>query len=291
MPRIARRDAPGAIHHVILRGIERRVVFVDDGDRTELLRRLGIVLPSCDVGCFGFALMPNHLHLVLRTGATQLAVAMARIATGYAGYFNRRHDRSGHLFQNRYKAIPVESDEQLRVLIRYVHLNPVRAGIVGGVGALEAWPWTGHASLVGDLDACFLSVGDVLSLFGPSRAGARTALREWMSLPSDARQDEAVLGSVRALEQLVEDVARECGVLAEHVRGGLRSRDISRARAVVAHLAYEALGFSEAVIAAHLGVGQTSIGRARDRGRSCIAQGSPGLVRLALRLGVGRRSG
>ena len=105
MPRKARLDAPGALHHILVRGIERRKIFRDDSDRDDFLKRLGGILRESQTPCFAWALMPNHFHLLLRTGLTPLSNVMRRLLTGYAVTFNLRHRRSGHLFQNRYKSI------------------------------------------------------------------------------------------------------------------------------------------------------------------------------------------
>ena len=102
MPRNARIDAPGALHHIIVRGIERRKIFNDDVDRINFLDRLGKVLSETRTTCFAWALIPNHFHLLLRTGACPLSTVMRRLLTGHAMNFNRRHRRSGQLFQNRY---------------------------------------------------------------------------------------------------------------------------------------------------------------------------------------------
>ena len=105
MPRKARIDAPGALHHIIVRGINRRKIFFDDKDRVDFLNRLGGILSDSKTPCFAWAFMTNHLHLLLRTGAAPIATVMRRLLTGYAVSFNRRHRRHGHLFQNRYKSI------------------------------------------------------------------------------------------------------------------------------------------------------------------------------------------
>ena len=105
MPRKARIDAPGALRHVIVRGIERRKIFLDDIDRDNFLKRLGNVLSETATPCFAWALIPNHAHLLLRTGTSAIATVMRRLLTGYAVSFNRRHRRHGQLFQNRYKSI------------------------------------------------------------------------------------------------------------------------------------------------------------------------------------------
>ena len=107
MPRLARIDEPGALHHIIVRGIGRRKIFNDDFDRDAFLDRLCFVLNETDTACFGWALMCNHFHLLLRTGPTPVSTVMRRLLTGYAMGYNRRHRRVGHLFQNRYKFIEI----------------------------------------------------------------------------------------------------------------------------------------------------------------------------------------
>ena len=137
----------------MVRGIEGRPIFSDDHDRRELLSRISRVFPECGTRCYAWALMPNHAHLVIRTGHRRLSHVMARLGTGYAGYFNERHARAGHLFQNRYKSVPVLDDAYLLVVIRYVHRNPLEAGLVRDGEALRRFPWTGHAVLMGERTA------------------------------------------------------------------------------------------------------------------------------------------
>ena len=98
MPRKARIDAPGALHHIIARGIEQRKIFFDNADRDNFLERLGTILTETRTPCFAWTLIPNHLHLLLRTGSTPIATVMRRLLTGYAVTFNRRHRRHGQLF-------------------------------------------------------------------------------------------------------------------------------------------------------------------------------------------------
>ena len=105
MPRQARIDAPGALHHIICRGIERRNISKDNTDRNRFLERLDSVLQKTSTPCYGWALIPNHFHLLLKTGKEPITQIMRRLLTGYAVTFNRRHHRYGRLFQNRYKSI------------------------------------------------------------------------------------------------------------------------------------------------------------------------------------------
>jgi len=149
MPRQARLDAPGLLQHVIARGIERRAIFKDDKDRKSFLDRFAAVLDHAQTQCYAWALIPNHFHALLRTGLTPLSQVMRRLMTGYAVTFNKRHKRCGHLFQNRYKSVVCEEDAYLLELIRYIHLNPLRARLVKNLKELDKYPWTGHSALLG----------------------------------------------------------------------------------------------------------------------------------------------
>ena len=107
MPRLARLDAPGVLHHIIIRGIERRAIFKDDFDRENFVKRLSTLVPETQTICYAWVLMPNHAHFLLRSGSGGIANLMRRLLTGYAVSFNHRHRRHGQLFQNRYNSILV----------------------------------------------------------------------------------------------------------------------------------------------------------------------------------------
>ena len=126
MPRLARLDAPGVVHHVMIRGIERRKIFRDNKDRNDFIDRLSDLLPSTNASCYAWAFLSNHAHFLFRSGDQGLSTLMRRLLTGYAVRFNRRHKRHGQLFQNRYKSIICQEDIYLRKLVRYIHLNPLR---------------------------------------------------------------------------------------------------------------------------------------------------------------------
>lgn len=148
MPRGPRIDFPGALHHVYARGIEKRDIFLDDSDRDAFLGRVGVNLAKWHVRCFAWTLMSNHFHLLIQSDKGCLASFMQCLLTGYSRYFNERHGRVGHLFQNRYKSPVVSDDGYCREVVRYIHLNPLRSGIVPSVDALEEYPWTGHRRIV-----------------------------------------------------------------------------------------------------------------------------------------------
>jgi REP element-mobilizing transposase RayT len=105
MPRKAHIDAAGVLHHIVIRGIERTAIFIDEPDREDFLRRAEKVFADSQTPCYAWALMKNHVHLLLRTGRVAIASVVRRLLTGYAVGFNKSHRRHGHLFQNRYKSI------------------------------------------------------------------------------------------------------------------------------------------------------------------------------------------
>jgi putative transposase len=180
MPRKARLDAPGALHHIVVRGIERRKIFRDDSDRDDFLERLSAILGESRTACYAWALMPNHFHLLLKTGQTPIATLMRRLLTGYAVSFNLRHRRSGHLFQNRYKSILCQEDAYLLELVRYIHLNPLRAKIVADLKGLDGYGYGGHSVLMGRCRADWQDTDYVLKLFAGLTRQARKLYRDFV---------------------------------------------------------------------------------------------------------------
>jgi len=180
MPRKARIDAPGALHHIIVRGIKRQRIFSDDRDRDNFVERLGTIVTETQTFCLAWALIPNHAHILLRTGQTPLATVMRRLLTGYAVSFNRRHQRQGHLFQNRYKSILCQEDSYLLELVRYIHLNPLRARLVKRLSECDQYPYSGHSALMGNIDRDFQDTNYVLKLFGKKVSPARQAYRTYV---------------------------------------------------------------------------------------------------------------
>jgi putative transposase len=181
MPRKARIDAPGALHHIIIRGIERKAVFKDSADRDNFIERLGRTITETDTGCYAWVLMTNHIHMFLKTGLSPIAAVMRRLLTGYAVSFNRRHRRHGHLFQNRYKSFLCEEDVYLKELVRYIHLNPLRAKVVKDIKELGKYRWCGHSVLMGKAEAGFQDTEYVLKLFGQSIKQARRAYESFVA--------------------------------------------------------------------------------------------------------------
>lgn len=181
MPRKARIDAPGALQHIIIRGIERRAIFKAAADYKSFLQRLAEILNESSTPCYAWALMHNHAHLLLRTGLVPLSTLMRRLLTGYAQQFNRRHRRHGQLFQNRYKSILCEEEAYFLELVRYIHLNPIRAGKVKELKELNKYPMTGHCVLMGKFKHEWQDVDYVLRRFGKTVTAARKSYLAFVS--------------------------------------------------------------------------------------------------------------
>lgn len=166
MPRQPRLDAPGALHHVMGRGIERTNIFRTDTDREDFVKRLADLCLDGNLIVYAWSLLSNHFHVLVRTGRQPISRSMKKLLTGYVVNFNLRHGRSGHLFQNRYKSIICEEDPYLLELTRYIHLNPVRAGMVGDVKELSAYRWSGHSAIMGKVRRQWQDIKTILAYFG-----------------------------------------------------------------------------------------------------------------------------
>ncbi|OGW59190.1 MAG: transposase [Nitrospirae bacterium RBG_16_64_22] len=213
MPRQARIDAPGALHHIIVRGIERRRIFLDPADYDAFLQRLSRVLAEASTPCYAWALMPNHFHLLLRTGQAPLSAVMRRLLTGYAVEFNRRHRRTGHLFQNRYKSVLCQEDPYLLELVRYIHLNPLRGRVVETLADLGKHPYCGHGAVLGKVRRDWQETRYVLGLFSKDLGEARRRYARFVQEgEKQGRRPELTGGGLRrSLKGWVESGARRKG--------------------------------------------------------------------------------
>jgi len=327
MPRTARIDAPGALHHIIGRGIERRQIFQDNADRNNFINRLSTILKQTSTYCYAWALIPNHFHLLLRTGKEPIATVMRRLLTGYAVSYNRRHRRSGHLFQNRYKSILCQEDPYLLELVRYLHLNPLRAGVVSSIKELDRYPYSGHSRLMGKIKDQWQDVDTVLALFGKKRYAAKKKYREfvekgilegkkpeltggglirsvggWGVLKSMRRMDvhlksdERILGDSDFVDMVLQDAAEKIerkyrlkatgydfNTLVERVSGIFKievkqllspSKQPERvmARSVLSYWAVRELGISGTAVGERLGLSQSAVSRAVQRGENLVSE-------------------
>lgn len=147
MPRCARRVSESGYYHVMLRGNGRQVIFEDDADRRAFLEALGEVMSSRGIEIVAWCLMSNHVHLLLTDVSAQLSDAIHALTTSYAGHFNRRFDHVGSVFAGRFRSVPVEDDAQLLAAVRYIHDNPVKAGVCA---TPDEYPWSSYHEYVGE---------------------------------------------------------------------------------------------------------------------------------------------
>lgn len=205
MPRTARLDAAGVLHHVMIRGMERKLIFRNDHDRNDFIDRLSILLPETKTICYAWALIPNHAHFLFRSGPSGIAVLMRRLLTGYAVSFNHRHNRTGQLFQNRYKSVICQEDVYFKELVRYIHLNPVRAGLIPHAG-LEVYPYSGHSALTGRQVRPWQDTSYVLHVFGNTLTTGRKKYEYFVEsgLDQGKRRDLTGGGLIRSYKGWAE---------------------------------------------------------------------------------------
>ncbi len=206
MARPLRLEFPGALYHLTARGNAQQSIFFDDTDRQQFIRLLAREVRQQHWRCYVYCLMGNHYHLVIETPEPNLSRGLRRLHGTYTQWFNRRHQRVGHLLQGRFKSLLVEKESYLQELCRYVVLNPVRARLVTEAGA---WGWSSYQATVG-LQAApdWLDVSAVLSLFNRNASTARTAYRRFVAegsgqpAPWKDVRSQIFLGGAEFLERI-----------------------------------------------------------------------------------------
>ena len=185
----------------MVRGIEGCNIFRNDDDRDNFIERLGKILFESDTSCYAWALMPNHFHLLLQTGSIPISTVMRRLLTGYAIYYNKKHRRRGHLFQNRFKSILCQRDSYFLELVRYIHLNPLRAKIVDSLEELDRYKYSGHSVVLGrNKKAEWQNTEEVTGMFGDYLSAARRSYRSFIKkgIAEGKRQDLSGEGLLRS---------------------------------------------------------------------------------------------
>jgi REP element-mobilizing transposase RayT len=208
MARKPRLHLPGGLYHIIWRGNEQRDVFFDDGDRERFYGLLSEGVERFGYRVHGFCLMSNHVHLVVQSGDDTLSGPLQNLAFRYTQAVNRKRGRVGHLFQGRYKALLVDQDQYLLELVRYVHLNPVRARLVRDP---DQYTWSAHRAYLGRMALPWLTTESVLGQLGGTPAVARERYARFVAegigqghRPEfySGDEDSRVVGDERFVEQL-----------------------------------------------------------------------------------------
>ena len=183
---------------------------MDEEDYLGFIARLSRLVEATKTRIFAWALLPNHFHLLMQTGRVPIGRVMARLLTGHAVTFNLRHRRSGKLYQNRFKSIICDEEEYLLELVRYIHLNPLRAGLVQGLEGLGRYPWCGHGVLMGRMEAPWQATDQVLARFGERVARARKGYEAFVTegIRVGHRPELAGGGLLRSVGGVVEYIRR-----------------------------------------------------------------------------------
>ncbi|MBU4304052.1 MAG: transposase [Candidatus Omnitrophica bacterium] len=207
MPRQGRIDYPGALQHIIGRGIERRAIFKEEADKSLFLKIIKGQLSKSSVQIYAWSIMDNHFHILLQTGKTGLSEFMRRILTGYAVNYNKIYNRTGHLFQNRYKSILCDKDEYLLRLIRYIHLNPVKAGVID-INSLYRYDWTGHREILKKQEEGIIVREEVLGYFEKTGQKAIALYKEYIYEGLELKEDYEGGGLIRSAGGISEAIKR-----------------------------------------------------------------------------------
>lgn len=179
MARQARQKSATGIYHIILRGINRQVIFEDDEDRQQFIDCLQRYKGSCQYSVYGFCLMDNHIHLIIKENQEDIASIMKKIGIRFVAWYNRKYNRCGHLFQDRFKSEVVESDEYLLAVLRYIHQSPIKSGQVSHINDFKWSSYSEYIDLPNVVDTEF-----VLKLFAPDRELAMKRFAQFMSEPA-----------------------------------------------------------------------------------------------------------
>ncbi len=189
MPRKKRIEVPGALHHIMARGLDGIGIFKDDNDRMFFLGTLGKNLLKVSCRCYAWVIMNNHYHLLLRPSDYSLGNCMRRLNSAYARYFNKKYTRRGFLFQDRYKSIVTQDTNYFHELIRYIHLNPIRAGRVKSLKDLGRYKWTSHYDVINTNRFRWFYAHEILRRFDRNK---KKAYRKYIAYLSEYSDKEAV---------------------------------------------------------------------------------------------------
>ncbi|MDH4231657.1 MAG: transposase [Nitrospirota bacterium] len=288
MARKPRLHYVGAVYHVMVRGNGGQNIFTDDDDKCRFYLFLQEGVEKLGHRIHAFCLMNNHVHLAIQVGENPLSRIMQKLCFRYTQWVNSRQKRVGHLFQGRYKAIVVDADAYLVELVRYIHLNPVRAKIVKSPGD---YPWSGHRAYMGHEKLPWLTTEWVLSQFAQRLTTARAKYSEFVQYGKDeghqqefheATSEGRILGDDTFVERvyiesdqgekkavtldgIIARVGNLYGLTEEEITAGGKQRYSSEARGMIAYLVREATGLSMTELARRMKRDVSTLSLAADK--------------------------
>ncbi|AJQ28884.1 transposase [Pelosinus fermentans] len=180
MSRQARQRSESGIYHIIIRGINKQVIFEDDEDREKFIGYLQYYKEIARYILYGYCLMDNHIHLLIKEGKEPIGHSMKRIGVSYVAWYNRKYDRVGHLFQDRFKSEVVETDAYLLTVLRYIHQNPIKAGKEKSV---VNYKWSSYVEYIGQNK--IVETGFILAIFAEEHERSIASFKKYMNEQSD----------------------------------------------------------------------------------------------------------
>jgi len=276
MPRQRRLHVRGGLYHAMLRGNHRQPIFGDRHDYRRFEAILAEALDRYGASLFAYCWMPNHVHLAVQVADAPLGDMMRVLASRYARQLQRPIPTTGHLFERRYRARLVDADRYLIALVRYIHLNPVRARMVASP---RDYPWSSHRAYLGGACPGWLRIDSVLGMFGAPTEAARLAYERYLGEVPDASEQDHIGVAVRpgaagpgqcrspiarlntadrarnprTLDEITAEVAIDYGVAVEALTSRRRLGPLVRARTEIARRALREGSASLTEIARHLG--------------------------------------
>jgi putative transposase len=269
MPRKARLNVPGTVCHVMARCLRSESLFRDDDDRSFFLRLFSSSLSQTGYRCYAWVLMNNHYHFVVRTSSLELWHLMKPLNTHYAAYHKKRYGRMGPLFLDRYKSIVTQDQNYVQELVRYVHLNPIRAGICKDLNTLAVYPWSGHGALMGRFCHTFQDTQTVINRFGESVEQSRERYRAYLKEGIERDLSEDVLVRLVRNSNAGVESGRSvgCWIIGDQsfIKNAIAQSDLERLR--ISRFEHEGKSLDRLAekVAMHMGVGKARI-RIRSRG-------------------------
>ena len=206
MPRTARKVSASGVYHIVLRGINKQTIFYDDEDKEVFLNRMKLIKEEMPYEVYGFCIMSNHIHLLMKEQETQIGRIMQKILCSYVHWYNRKYERIGNLFQDRYKSEPIEKDSHLLCCLRYIHQNPVKAGMVKEVGEYD---WSSHGVYAGNKKS-FVNTELLLNMLDGTE-GYKAFVSEIETMEFGEFENKIAL-SDKKLKENIEQISKKHGI-------------------------------------------------------------------------------
>jgi REP element-mobilizing transposase RayT len=253
MSRQARQKSESGIYHIIIRGINKQVIFEDDEDREKFIGYLQYYKKVASYIVYGYCLMDNHIHLLIKEGKEPIGHTMKRIGVSYVGWYNRKYDRVGHLFQDRFKSEVVETDEYLLTVLRYIHQNPIKAGKEKNV---VNYKWSSYAEYIGQNK--IIETGFILDIFAEEREKSISSFKKYMNEQAD---DNCI--EMKVVKRITDEDAKKMIQKYANVKMATELQNMERTRRdEIIRRIKEVDGVSTRQIARVTGMSQTVISKA-----------------------------